>query len=220
MVGASFAAIPLYRMFCSVTGFAGTTQVVAHRAQARARPRADRPLRFQRRARPAVEIRAGAERDQAAHRRSGDRPLQGHQRSRAHHRRAGLVQCHADHGRRLFRQDQLLLLHRADHEAGRDARDDGGVLRRSQDRRRPRPGPAQHHHAVLHLLPAARHRRGRWPRRRTRHRASFNGDKGRRRRRTKRSQRRRRWPRLTQSITTTTWSIRARGRSSAPSRRS
>jgi cytochrome c oxidase assembly protein subunit 11 len=27
MVGASFAAIPLYRIFCSVTGFAGTTQV-------------------------------------------------------------------------------------------------------------------------------------------------------------------------------------------------
>jgi cytochrome c oxidase assembly protein subunit 11 len=27
MVGMSFAAIPLYRMFCSVTGFAGTTQV-------------------------------------------------------------------------------------------------------------------------------------------------------------------------------------------------
>jgi cytochrome c oxidase assembly protein subunit 11 len=27
MVGASFAAIPLYNMFCRVTGFAGTTQV-------------------------------------------------------------------------------------------------------------------------------------------------------------------------------------------------
>jgi cytochrome c oxidase assembly protein subunit 11 len=27
MVGASFAAIPLYKMFCRVTGFAGTTQV-------------------------------------------------------------------------------------------------------------------------------------------------------------------------------------------------
>ena len=27
MVGASFAAIPLYKIFCSVTGFAGTTQV-------------------------------------------------------------------------------------------------------------------------------------------------------------------------------------------------
>jgi cytochrome c oxidase assembly protein subunit 11 len=27
MVGASFAAVPLYRMFCQVTGFGGTTQV-------------------------------------------------------------------------------------------------------------------------------------------------------------------------------------------------
>jgi cytochrome c oxidase assembly protein subunit 11 len=27
MVGASFAAVPLYRIFCQVTGFAGTTQV-------------------------------------------------------------------------------------------------------------------------------------------------------------------------------------------------
>jgi cytochrome c oxidase assembly protein subunit 11 len=31
MVGASFAAIPLYKIFCQVTGFAGTTQV-AHNA--------------------------------------------------------------------------------------------------------------------------------------------------------------------------------------------
>ncbi len=28
MVGASFAAVPLYRLFCQVTGFGGTTQVV------------------------------------------------------------------------------------------------------------------------------------------------------------------------------------------------
>jgi cytochrome c oxidase assembly protein subunit 11 len=29
MVGLSFAAVPLYRLFCQVTGFAGTTQVAA-----------------------------------------------------------------------------------------------------------------------------------------------------------------------------------------------
>jgi cytochrome c oxidase assembly protein subunit 11 len=29
MVGASFAAVPLYKIFCSVTGFAGTTQVAS-----------------------------------------------------------------------------------------------------------------------------------------------------------------------------------------------
>ena len=29
MVALSFAAVPLYRLFCQVTGFAGTTQVAA-----------------------------------------------------------------------------------------------------------------------------------------------------------------------------------------------
>ena len=32
MVGASFAAVPLYRIFCQVTGFGGTTQVAAQAA--------------------------------------------------------------------------------------------------------------------------------------------------------------------------------------------
>jgi len=34
MVGASFAAVPLYRIFCQVTGFAGTTQVADRSAAA------------------------------------------------------------------------------------------------------------------------------------------------------------------------------------------
>ena len=29
MVALSFAAVPLYRLFCQVTGFAGTTQIAA-----------------------------------------------------------------------------------------------------------------------------------------------------------------------------------------------
>ena len=33
MVGASFAAIPLYKIFCQVTGFAGTTQVASNAPQ-------------------------------------------------------------------------------------------------------------------------------------------------------------------------------------------
>jgi cytochrome c oxidase assembly protein subunit 11 len=33
MVGASFAAIPLYKIFCQVTGFAGTTQVARNAPQ-------------------------------------------------------------------------------------------------------------------------------------------------------------------------------------------
>jgi hypothetical protein len=41
-------------------------------------------------------------------------------------------------GRRLLQQDRVLLLHRADAAAGRDARDAGRLLRRSRDRRRRR----------------------------------------------------------------------------------
>ncbi len=38
MVGAAFAAVPLYNWFCRTTGFAGTTQVAHAGARARARP--------------------------------------------------------------------------------------------------------------------------------------------------------------------------------------
>src|SRR3954447_13345294 len=37
MVGVSFAAIPLYRVFCSVTGYAGTPQIGASVAPGAAR---------------------------------------------------------------------------------------------------------------------------------------------------------------------------------------
>jgi cytochrome c oxidase assembly protein subunit 11 len=37
MVGASFAAVPLYRIFCQVTGFGGTTQVAGQDAAPKAR---------------------------------------------------------------------------------------------------------------------------------------------------------------------------------------
>ncbi len=35
MLGASFAAVPLYRLFCSATGYGGTTQTAAHAPKAR-----------------------------------------------------------------------------------------------------------------------------------------------------------------------------------------
>ena len=41
MVGMSFAAVPLYRMFCAATGYAGTTQV-AHVAPSEPGKRASR----------------------------------------------------------------------------------------------------------------------------------------------------------------------------------
>ena len=33
MVGMSYAAVPLYDLFCRVTGYAGTTQVAAERSE-------------------------------------------------------------------------------------------------------------------------------------------------------------------------------------------
>ena len=41
MVGMAYAAVPLYQLFCQVTGFGGTTQV----AEAAERPVLDRVIR-------------------------------------------------------------------------------------------------------------------------------------------------------------------------------
>src|SRR3981189_1493712 len=70
MVGASYAAVPFYNWFCRATGFNGTTQV-ATAAPAGAAPAGRRAagaqdrgaLRCQCRARAAVEVRAGADRN-------------------------------------------------------------------------------------------------------------------------------------------------------------
>ena len=153
----AYAAVPLYDWFCRVTGFDGTTQVARIAPERDARPRDHRALRRQ--CRPGLPWRFEPEQNsiEVQHRRGGHASTtRVINESDARDHGAGVVQRHADYGRRLFQQDQLLLLHRADAEAGRDARDAGGVLRRSGDRRGPRPGRAQHHHAVLHLLPAAR----------------------------------------------------------------
>ena len=85
--------------------------------------------------RTAVEIRARSRtRSRCASARWRPSTTRSINHGRARDRRAGRLQRLAADGRRLFHQDQLLLLHRADHEAGRDARDDGGVLCRSGDR--------------------------------------------------------------------------------------
>ena len=49
MVGLAFAAVPLYRLFCQVTGYGGTTQRADGRRRPHARPRDRRALRRQRR---------------------------------------------------------------------------------------------------------------------------------------------------------------------------
>ena len=134
MVGASFAAIPLYKMFCSVTGFAGTTQV------ARIAPKhelgRELTIRFDSNVAPGLPWKFEPEQNEIK--------LHIGEVATVHYKvineAARAITAQASYnvtptdGRRLFRQDQLLLLYPADHEAGRDARDDGGVLRRSQDR--------------------------------------------------------------------------------------
>ena len=63
MVGAAYAAVPFYNWFCRATGFAGTTQVATAAPDGSARPQDHGAVRRQCRPRPAVAVRARAERD-------------------------------------------------------------------------------------------------------------------------------------------------------------
>ncbi|WP_449375830.1 cytochrome c oxidase assembly protein [Bosea thiooxidans] len=73
MLGASFAAVPLYDLFCKVTGFGGTPMV----GTARRRQFLDRTMsvRFDARCRAGagLEVRGGKPRDQGQGRRDADR---------------------------------------------------------------------------------------------------------------------------------------------------
>ncbi len=80
MVGLSFAAVPLYRMFCQVTGYGGVPQRAGNGAGRGARPHHPHPLRRQCRSRSALELRAGRARHRGEDRRDGARLLQGNQR--------------------------------------------------------------------------------------------------------------------------------------------
>ena len=180
------------------------------RARSGSRPHDDGALRRQRDARAALGLRRPSRtRSNCGSARSATVHYKVDQSSRARPSpaQAGL-QRHAADGRRLFRQDQVLLLHRADAAAGRDARDAGGVLRRS--RRSPRTATSDDLNTITlsyTFYPPAR-AASRWrippqagsgPRQDSERRLS-NG--------------RRATPNRT---TTTTWSTRARGRRSAPS---
>ena len=136
MVGMAFAAVPLYDWFCRTTGFAGTP-MLAKAAPANVLDRkvivrldanvaGGLPWRFMPE-KSFVEVKVGDVLtvnyivvNESAQRDRGQRDLQ---------------RVAADR-RRLLLQDQLLLLHRAAPQARREARDAGGVLHRSEDRRR------------------------------------------------------------------------------------
>ena len=210
MVGMAYAAVPLYAMFCQVTGYGGTTQRVEQYSDrcstARSRCASTPTLR-----RHCPGISSRPQRDMTM--RIGE-TAQAHYTATnlfdaAGHRQRH-VQRHAGAGRRLFQQGRVLLLHRHHAAAGRNAGHAGRLLRRSGYRRRAGTEGPQDDHAFLHLLPvdgekplAARPRRS--------------GGTATTRRKTRGLT----WQTHTPNrSTTTTSSTRARGRSSARSARS
>ena len=156
MVGAAYAAVPLYNWFCRTTGFGGTTQV-SEKAPDHVLGRTI-TIRFDSNVAPGLPWKFEPEQNEIKVRigEVATGQLQGRQRGGARNRRAGFVQCLAADSWRLFQQDQLLLLYRAAHETGRNARDDGRILCGSGNRQGSRPERPQYDHAVIHFLPDTR----------------------------------------------------------------
>ena len=140
MVGLSFAAVPFYSWFCRTTGYGGTPQT----ATAAPAQISDRTVtvRFDSNVAPGLPWKFEPER------RTIDVKLGEvvtvyytvtNEAARVTAGQAGYNVSPTDHGH-LLHQDQLLLLHRTDDEAGRKARDGGRVLCRPQARREFRAG--------------------------------------------------------------------------------
>ena len=115
MVGLAFASVPLYRLFCQVTGLRRHDPARRGRRGARA-GRADdqRPLRRQHLAGSALALRAGRHPPPDRDRRAQHRPLHRAQPLRPAGDRHRDLQRHALAGRAVFHQDPVLLLHRAE----------------------------------------------------------------------------------------------------------
>ena len=134
MVGLAFASVPLYRLFCQVTGFGGTTAARRRRRRPGAVGRMI-SVRFDANVSPALpwqfepvdsrpqRVAIGA-RNIAffTARNLSDRPVTGTATFNVTPSQAGQV----------FHQDPVLLLHRADAEAGRGGAHAGDLLRRSR----------------------------------------------------------------------------------------
>ena len=75
MVGMAYAAVPLYAMFCQLTGYGGTTQRVEQYSDRVLDRTHHRALRRQRLGRPALAVRAGGTRPDDADRRDRARPV-------------------------------------------------------------------------------------------------------------------------------------------------
>ncbi len=152
MVGAAYAAVPLYELFCQVTGYGGTTQ----RADAPTGTIIDRtitvrfdgnvnsnlPWTFGPKER-AITLRMGESRQTAytAHNNGGDGNI------------GTSVFNVTPFEARLLQQARVLLLHRAAARGRRIRRDAGGLLHRPCDGRGPEHEAYQGDHPLLHVLP-------------------------------------------------------------------
>jgi hypothetical protein len=112
MIGVSYAAVPLYQLFCQVTGYGGTTQRVEQMSDTVL----DRTIKVRFDANVASAVCIGTSSRCSAKSSSGSArqfrsPTQPQHVHRGKHR-PGDLQRHADGGRRLFQQDPVFLLYR------------------------------------------------------------------------------------------------------------
>jgi cytochrome c oxidase assembly protein subunit 11 len=113
MVGMAYAAVPLYDMFCKITGYGGTTQRV-EQASDKSSSTARSPCVSTPMCRAAcLGLRAGA-RDVELKIGETVQIITRRARTSSTPTRAGDLQRHAAGRRRLFQQGRVLLLHRHD----------------------------------------------------------------------------------------------------------
>ena len=161
--GARLCRVPLYDMFCQVTGFGGTPQARRRAAVPGATgAHGQRALRRQRRCQPAVALRAGRARGQGELGEERNMATTARQRLAPPDRRHRDLQRHAPRPRAVVQQDPVLLLHRAVAEPGQSRSNAGGLLRRPGDGQGSALRQHQHHHPLR--TPSSRPRRsGRRP---------------------------------------------------------
>ncbi len=174
MVGAAYAAVPLYNWFCRTTGFAGTTQV-ASQAPGHVLGRTI-AVRFDSNVAPGLPWKFEPEQNEIK--------LRIGEVATVHYKvvneAARTITAQASYNvsppqvGAYFDKINCFCFTEQTMKPGETRETDGGVLRRSGDRQGSRPGHAQHHHAVLHVLPAVRDRQRRWRKRRIRIRIDFN----------------------------------------------
>jgi cytochrome c oxidase assembly protein subunit 11 len=135
MLGLGYASAPLYRLFCQVTGFGGTTQRVSEaQASAISLSGAGVTIRFDANIERGMPWQFHPERTTDTIQLGGRRMAIYLARNLSDKPVTGTATCA---GRALFQQGPVLLLHRADAPAGAGSAHAGGLFRRSQNARRP-----------------------------------------------------------------------------------